>query len=39
MIARLFVLLPFSLTVPEGQQFPLYEDSDEGYGVWCSCHW
>ncbi len=34
MIARLFVLLPFSLTVPEGQQFPLYEDSYEGYDVW-----
>jgi len=31
MIARLFVLLPFKLTVPEGQQFPVYEYEDSGY--------
>ena len=31
MIARLFVLLPFKLTVPEGQQFPIYEAEDSGY--------
>jgi hypothetical protein len=33
MIARLFVLLPFKLTVPEGQQYPVYEAEDSGYKV------
>jgi hypothetical protein len=33
MIARLHVLLPFSLTVPDGQEFPVYEYDDEGYAV------
>ena len=33
MIARLFVLLPFSLTVPEGEQFPVYEYEDDGYRI------
>ncbi len=33
MLARLFVLLPFNLTVPEGQQFPVYEYEDTGYKV------
>ena len=27
MLARLFGLLPFSLSVPEGEQFPIYEYS------------
>jgi hypothetical protein len=29
----LFVLLPFHLTVPDGQQFPLYQVEDSGYGI------
>jgi len=33
MIARLHVLLPFPLTVPDGQEFPIYEYDDEGYSV------
>jgi hypothetical protein len=33
MIARLFVLLPFHLTVPDGQQFPVYQAEDSGYGI------
>lgn len=33
MLARLFVLLPFSLTIPEGEQLPVYQYADEGYGV------
>lgn len=33
MLARLFVLLPFRLSVPEGEQFPIYEYVDEGCGV------
>ncbi len=33
MLARLFVLLPFSLTIPEGEQFPVYEYADQGYLV------
>lgn len=33
MLARLFALLPFSLSVPEGGQFPIYEYVDEGYSV------
>src|SRR2546421_11210115 len=33
MIARLFVLLPFSLTVPEGEQFTIYEYPDQSYSV------
>jgi hypothetical protein len=33
MIARLFVLLPFHLTVPDGQQFPVHQAEDSGYGI------
>lgn len=33
MLARLFLILPFDLTVPEGEQFSMYEYVDEGYGV------
>jgi hypothetical protein len=33
MIARLSVLLPFHLTVPDGQQFPVYQAEDSGYGI------
>lgn len=33
MLARLLVLLPFSLTVPEGERFPIYEYLDQGYTV------
>jgi hypothetical protein len=33
MIARLSVLLPFHLTVPDGQQFPVYQVEDSGYGI------
>ena len=33
MIARLSVLLPFQLTVPDGQQFPVYQAEDSGYGI------
>lgn len=33
MLARLFVLLPFKLAIPEGQEFRLYEYEDEGYKV------
>ena len=33
MIARLSVLLPFHLTVPDGQQFPVYQAEDLGYGI------
>ena len=33
MIARLFVLLPFNLTVPDGQQFPVYQAEDSGYKI------
>lgn len=33
MIARLLVLLPFTVTLPEGEQFSVYEYIDEGYGI------
>ena len=33
MLARFFVALPFSLTLPEGQQYPVYEYEDAGYVV------
>ena len=33
MLARLFVLLPFNVVVPEGQEFPVYEYGDDGYKV------
>ncbi len=33
MLARLFVLLPFNLTVPDGEQFIVYEYEDSGYKV------
>lgn len=33
MLARLFVLLPFHLTTPEGEQFPIFEYEDSGYKV------
>src|SRR5881628_641964 len=33
MIARLFVLLPSVVTIPEGEQFPIYEYEDAGYRI------
>ena len=33
MLARLHTLLPFSLVVPEGEQFPIYETTLEGYAI------
>jgi hypothetical protein len=33
MLARLFVLLQFHLTVPEREQFPIFEYEDSGYKV------
>ncbi len=33
MLARLFVLLPFSVTVPEGEKFTVYGYPDSGYIV------
>ena len=33
MIARLFVLLPFHLTIPEGEEFLVDEYEDSGYKV------
>ena len=33
MIARLYVLLPFHVTVPDGQQFQVYGYDDRGYRV------
>ena len=33
MLARLDALLPFSLWVPEGEQFPIYETTLEGYAI------
>lgn len=33
MIARLFLLLPFNLTVPDGQSFTVYGYDDDGYRV------
>lgn len=33
MIARLSVLLPFTVTIPEGEQFNVHEYIDEGVGV------
>lgn len=33
MIARLFVILPFSVTIPEGEQFKIYEYIDDGYKI------
>lgn len=33
MIARLHVLLPFSVQVPEGELFTVYEYVEDGYGV------
>src|SRR2546428_11634534 len=33
MLARLSVLLPFTFTVPEGEQFPIFEYLDDGYKV------
>lgn len=33
MLARLSVLLPFNLTIPEGEQFNVYEYEDSGYKV------
>ncbi|MCI0564534.1 MAG: hypothetical protein MN733_39200 [Nitrososphaera sp.] len=33
MIARLFVLLPFNLTVPDGEQFNIFQYEDSGYKV------
>jgi hypothetical protein len=33
MIARLNLLLPFVITIPEGETFPIYEYNDEGYNI------
>src|SRR5437867_5453666 len=33
MIARLHVLLPYPLTIPDSQEFPIYEYTDEGYSM------
>ena len=33
MLARLFVLLPSAVTVPDGEQFPIYEYGDADYRV------
>lgn len=33
MIARLYVLLPFALTIPEGEQFDTYTYIEKGYGI------
>jgi hypothetical protein len=33
MLARLYILLSFQLTVPEGEQFTVYEYEDSGYKV------
>jgi hypothetical protein len=32
-LARLFVLLPFSVVIPEGEEFTVYEYEDDGYAV------
>ena len=33
MLARLFVFLPFSVILPEGEEFAVYEYVDDGYAV------
>lgn len=33
MLARLYVLLPFSLTIAENEQFPVCQYADEGYDI------
>lgn len=33
MLARLYVFTPFSLTIPEGEQFPIYEYEDNGIKI------
>lgn len=33
MIARLFVLLPFSVIIPNGEEFPLFQYSENGYDI------
>jgi hypothetical protein len=33
MLARLYILLPYTLTVPEGEEFPIYEMVDGEYRV------
>jgi len=33
MLSRLHVILPFSLTVPEGETYPIYSYVDEGYEI------
>jgi hypothetical protein len=33
MIVRLDLLLPFVITIPEGETFPIYEYNDEGYNI------
>ncbi len=33
MLARVNILLPYTFTVPEGEQFPVYEYEMEGYGI------
>lgn len=34
MIARLYILLPFTFTVPEKEQFNIYSYIDDGYNIW-----
>jgi hypothetical protein len=33
MLARLYILLPYTLTVPEGEEFPIYEMVDGEYRI------
>jgi len=33
MIARLFIILPFSVMIPDGEQFKIYEYMDDGYKI------
>lgn len=33
MLARLDLLLPFTITIPKGEQFPIYQHNDEGYNI------
>jgi len=33
MLARLDLLLPFTITIPEGEHFSIYQYTDEGYNI------
>ena len=33
MLARLYIKLPFSLTIPDGEEFPIHEYTDSGYKI------